>query len=321
MPIVSSAYLPSGLFRNGHFATIYSAKLRIAPRVLQTRERLWLPDGDFLDLDHSRQTGQAKGTAILLHGLEGNAQRTYMLGQARALLDEGWSVCSVNFRGCSGEANKNYDSYNAGRTEDLSAVVDHLVDTGASKLVLVGFSLGGNLLLKYLGEDRKIPLEVQAGIAVSAPLNLKGSLEALTRNENWIYRTVFLTNLRRKYRQKILEHPDQMNRSDYKQIDSLLAFDNIYTAKAHGFKDAFDYYAKSSSLQFLPDIDRPILILNAQNDSFLSPQCYPVSFAENSKNIYLEMPKYGGHVGFHSSNRRYYSEDRTVQFLNEILGI
>jgi len=321
MPLVHSEYQAHGPFKNGHFATIYSAKLRLTPKIEQQRERIWLADGDFLDLDHSSTLSSPKGTAILLHGLEGNAQRTYMVGQAKALQEGGWDVCCVNLRGCSGEPNINYDSYNAGRTDDVAAVVKHLIASGRSRLVLIGFSLGGNLVLKYLGEGRAIPSAVAGGVAVSSPLNLKGSLEALTKMENWPYRTVFLHDLRRKYRKKMVDHPQHMNRAEYKKINSLFTFDNIYTAKAHGFTDAYDYYAKSSSLQFLPHIDRPVLILNARNDSFLSPECYPYSFAEDSKNIYLETPKYGGHVGFHQRNKRYYSEDRTVQFLNETLGI
>lgn len=321
MPIVNSNYQASGLFKNGHFSTIYSAKLRLIGSVVQERERLTLPDGDFLDLDRSSNSTSPKGLAILLHGLEGNAQRTYMRGQAHAFLQEGWDLCSVNFRGCSGEPNKAYGSYNAGRTDDLQAVLQHLSKESYQRMVLVGFSLGGNLLLKYLGEGRDVPANLQTAVAISSPLNLKGSLDALTRAENVIYRTVFLQNLKRKYRKKMKDYPERMPMSDYKQINSLLTFDHIYTAKAHGFDDAYDYYAKSSSLQFLPEIQIPVLILNAQNDSFLSPECYPISLASNSKNIYLEVPKHGGHVGFHQGNKRYYSEGRAIEFINETLGI
>jgi len=111
--------------------------------------------------------------------------------------------------------------------------------------------------------------------------------------------------------------PNAMNAEELKKIQNLLDFDNYYTAKAHGFQDAYDYYTKSSSLQYLPNIKVPVLILNAQNDSFLSPECYPIEIAKNSENIYLESPKHGGHVGFHVSNKVYYSEKRTLEFIDE----
>ena len=318
MPLVSSQYFPKGLFKNGHFSTIYSAKLRTAPKLVQQRERLQLEDGDFIDLDFAFSEKPTNKIAIILHGLEGNAQRTYMRGQANVLCKNGWDTCAVNYRGCSGETNRSYQSYNAGKTDDLEVIVNHLLEkNGYAEIALVGFSLGGNLLLKYLGERTQVPKEIVAGVAISAPLSLKGSLEQLSQWNNWVYRTSFLFDLRKKYKQKMKQFPELMSVSDYKKIKSLKTFDDIYTAPAHGFKDAFDYYEKNSSLQFLPEIDIPVLILNAQNDSFLSQNCYPISLAEKSKNIYLETPKHGGHVGFHKTDETYYSEERTLQFLTK----
>ncbi|MBT8256016.1 MAG: alpha/beta fold hydrolase [Bacteroidia bacterium] len=317
MPIIPSKYVARGLFRNGHFSTIYSAKLRPRPKLLQKRERIWLLDGDFMDLDWS-ETNQSSGkVAVLLHGLEGNAQRRYMLGQARALIENGWDACAVNYRGCSGVDNFSYGSYNAGKTDDLESVIQHIIKKDSyDEIALIGFSLGGNLILKYLGEGRIIPKEVIKGMAVSAPLSLKGSLEQLEKQKNVIYRTSFIHDLRKKYRVKMPKHPAHMNQHELKRIRSLKDFDDIYTAPAHGFEDAFDYYRQNSSLQFLKDITNPVLILNAQNDSFLSPHCYPELLASKSKNIYLETPKHGGHVGFHQSNETYYNEIRSCEFLN-----
>jgi len=234
------------------------------------------------------------------------------------LCKNGWDTCAVNYRGCSGETNHSYQSYNAGKTDDLKAIVTHLLEKSRyAEIALVGFSLGGNLLLKYLGERTQVPKEIVVGVAISAPLSLKGSLEQLSLWNNWVYRTSFLFDLRKKYKLKMKQFPELMSVSDYKKIKSLKTFDDIYTAPAHGFKDAFDYYEKNSSLQFLPEIDIPVLILNAQNDSFLSKNCYPISLAEKSKNIYLETPKHGGHVGFHKTDETYYSEERTLQFLTK----
>jgi hypothetical protein len=318
MPLIKSNYIPSFPFKNGHFSTIYSAKLRPSPSLIQQRERIQLADGDFMDIDWSFSKKYSQKVAILLHGLEGNAQRTYMKGQAKILNQNGWDAVAVNFRGCSGEANLSYQSYNAGKTDDLEAVINFILKKDRyTEIALVGFSLGGNLLLKYLGERETFPKEIKKAVAISTPLSLKGSLESLNEFSNWVYRNSFMINLRKKYKTKMKDFPEKMTASDYKKITSLLEFDNVYTAPAHGFKDAFDYYEKNSSLQFLPKIQIPVLVLNAENDSFLSPECYPTDLASKMKNLFLEMPKYGGHVGFHQTNKLYYSEKRTMQFLNE----
>lgn len=320
MPYIQSNYKPNFPFKNGHFSTIYSAKLRPSPKVEQQRERLQLPDGDFMDIDWSFSQKSQQKVAVLLHGLEGNAQRTYIKGQAKILSENGWDVAAVNFRGCSGETNISYQSYNAGKTDDLEAVIHSILEKDKyAEIHLVGFSLGGNLLLKYLGERESFPKEIKKAVAISTPLNLKGSLESLNQFYNWVYRNSFLINLRKKYKAKMKDFPEKMTFSDYKKIKSLEAFDNLYTAPAHGFKDALDYYEKNSSLQFLPNIKIPIYILNAENDSFLSSQCYPQELARKMKNLHLEIPKYGGHVGFHQINKLYYSEKRTLEFLNNSL--
>jgi hypothetical protein len=318
MPIVSSKHRPKFLFKNGHFSTIYSAKLRPVPGLLQERERIWLPDGDFLDVDWSFSKTRSKKVAILLHGLEGNAQRVYMKGQGKILIENGWDVAAMNHRGCGGDDNLLYESYNSGRTLDLDSLVHCiLIKDTYDEIALVGFSLGGNLVLKYLGERETIPKEIKKGIAISAPLHLKGSLEALISPENVLYNQVFVRDLRKKYKRKMPRFPEKMNLQTYRRIKTLLDFDNLYTAPAHGFTDAYDYYRKSSSLPYIPNIEIPVLILNAKNDSFLSEECYPFAVASKSKNIYLEVPTYGGHVGFHKTNKVHYSEIRALQFLTE----
>lgn len=318
MPNIPSPYRAKGLFKNGHFSTIFSAKLRPVPSVLQKRTRLELSDGDFVDVDWSYATtySEEKKVAILLHGLEGNAQRVYMQGHAKRLTEAGWDVAAMNHRGCSGEENRLYISYNSGRTNDLSELIAHIIaEATYQEISLVGFSLGGNLLLKYLGEEKTIPKEIKSGIAVSAPLHLAGSLEQLEQRQNWVYRTSFLLDLRAKYKRKMKRFPKQMNAAELRKVQSLLDFDNLYTAPAHGFRDAAHYYEESSSLPFLEHIDIPVLILNALNDSFLSEKCYPFTLAEKKENIYLETPKHGGHVGFHINNQNYYSEERVLSFL------
>ncbi len=316
MPLVKSQHQPKFLFKNGHFSTIYSAKLRPIPPLLQERERVALADGDFIDVDWSFSEIKTRKVAILLHGLEGNAQRVYMIGQGKQLVLNGWDVAAMNHRGCSGEDNLLYESYNSGRTYDLESLIEFILKKGQyDEISLIGFSLGGNLVLKYLGECETLPKEIKKGIAISAPLNLKGSLEALNKPENLLYNRVFVNDLRKKYKRKMPRFPDKMNLETFKNIKTLLDFDNLYTAPAHGFNDAFDYYEKSSSIQFIENIKIPVLILSAKNDSFLSEECYPISLASQLKNVYLEIPKYGGHVGFHKTNKEQYSELRAVDFL------
>jgi len=316
MPLISSIYKPPVLFRNGHFSTIFSSKLRISPKVSQSRERIDLPDNDFIDLDWSHATKHSKELIVLLHGLEGNAQRTYIKGIASHLNKRGWDAVAVNFRGCSGEPNRLYKSYTAGASEDLEIVINHILEKDRyDKIMLNGFSLGGNLMLKYLGERSSIPKEIKKAVAISTPLSLEHSLEELNKKHNVIYSKFFLLSLKKKLKEKSRQFPGDIHPDDHKKIKSLLDFDNIYTSKAHGFVDAYDYYRKNSCLQFLPEITIPVLILNAQNDSFLSPSCYPVDLAEKQKTLFLEIPLYGGHVGFYDKNNVYYNEKRTAEFI------
>jgi len=318
MPLIKSNYNPPWIFKNGHFSTIYSAKFRPSIYLPQERERITLPDNDFIDVDWSYSKSSKNRLAILLHGLEGNAQRPYIKSAGLQLVNADWDVAAVNYRGCSGENNLLYQSYHSGKTDDLETIINHILEKDVyQEIVLIGFSLGANLLLKYLGERENPPKQIKKGIAISVPSSLRGSLESLNKTQNWLYSVAFLISLRKKYKLKMSLFQEDMNSSDLDKIKTLKDFDDIYTSKAHGFKDAYDYYQKNSSNQFIPNIKIPILILNAKNDSFLNQDCYPYAIAENSKNIYLETPLYGGHVGFHQTNKEYYSEKRTIQFLKE----
>ncbi len=319
MPLVKSTYKPPILFRSGHLSTIYSSKLRVPPPLYQTRERIHLKDGDFLDIDWSYSQNKSHQLAILIHGLEGNAQRPYMKGVASHLNKNDWDTVAVNLRGCSGEPNKLFRSYNAGSTEDLEAVLQHIFKNyHYSSIVLNGFSLGGNLILKYLGERKTLPVEIKKAVVISTPLMLDKSLEELNKFSNSIYARFFLKSLRKKIKEKTEMFPNEISENEQKKIKTLLDFDMVYTSKAHGFKDAYEYYHKNSSLQFLPEIKIPVLIINAQNDSFLSPACLPYDLAKHNEYIHLETPKYGGHVGFFDKNNVYYNEKRTLDFIKSL---
>ncbi|WP_421813187.1 YheT family hydrolase [Flagellimonas sp.] len=319
MPQLNSNYTPPILFRNGHFATIYSGIIRSVNGVVQKRERLILSDGDFMDLDWSDSSTPTKKLVVLLHGLEGDAQRPYITGSAKILNQNGYDACAVNYRGCSGEPNKMYRSYHSGVTEDLIEVLDHILNTkNYSEIYLKGFSLGGNLLLKYLGEGNNVPKELKGAVAISVPCNLNDSCQQLLSPKNILYAIRFKGNLLGKLRQKQQLFPEKISDADIKRIKTLKDFDDIYTSQAHGFEDALDYYKKSSSLQFLPHIQVPSLIINAKDDSFLGPECYPVKETDKNAKLFLEMPNYGGHVGFWGKNNITYTEKQALSFFDSI---
>lgn len=319
MPQLNSDYTPPLLFKNGHFATIYSGIIRSVNGVVQKRERITLSDGDFLDLDWSDSVTPTQKLVILLHGLEGDAQRPYITGSAKILNQNGYDTCAVNYRGCSGEPNVKYRSYHSGATEDLIEVLNHILNTkNYSEIYLKGFSLGGNLLLKYLGEGNDVPKEIKGAVAVSVPCNLHDSCKQLLSIKNIMYAIKFKGNLLGKLRQKQHMFPNKISDNDIKSIKTLKDFDDIYTSQAHGFEDALDYYKKSSSLQFLPHIQVPSLIINAKDDSFLGPECYPIKETDKNTKLFLEMPSYGGHVGFWGKNNITYTEKRALAFFDSI---
>ena len=319
MPIIESTYQPRFWSKSGFVSTVYSGLIRKIKNLNQTRERITLSDDDFLDLDWSYANQKSNQLIILLHGLEGNGQRPYITGTAKHFNTNGIDAVAVNFRSCSGEDNLKYRSYHSGATEDLHDVVNHVIKTKSySQIYIKGISLGANMVLKYVGEDKVIPNEVKAVIAISAPCDLSASCTELLKLKNKVYAIRFLAHLKKKLITKIEKYPNQISRADYNAIKTLKDFDDIYTSKAHGFLDAEDYYAKASCLQFLPNIKVPSLIINALNDSFLSASCFPVKEAKENSNLYLEMPKHGGHVGFIAKGNVYYNEKRALDFINAL---
>ncbi|MFL0352795.1 YheT family hydrolase [Xanthomarina sp. GH4-25] len=318
MPVIESTYKAPYFFRKGFVSTVYSGLFRKVSGLIQKRERITLSDGDFLDLDWSYSEGKTERLIIILHGLEGNAQRHYITGTAKLFNQNHIDAVSVNFRGCSGEDNLSYRSYHSGETEDLKQVIQHILNTTEySEIYIKGFSLGGNVALKYLGENQHIPAQIKAGIAVSVPCFLAGSAKELHTFKNKAFHDKFKRNLKAKLLLKSKQHSDKLKDKMIVSIKTLNDFDNLYTSKAHGFKDAQDYYKQSSSLQFLPNINIPTLLINALNDSFLSAECYPVKEAKNNPKLFLEMPKHGGHVGFFQRGGFYYNEKRALEFVQQ----
>ncbi|WP_062057127.1 YheT family hydrolase [Aquimarina longa] len=319
MPIIESQYTPSMLFKNGHISTIYPNLLRTIKGIHQKRERVELDDGDFIDLDWSYTSSQnSKKLVVLIHGLEGNGQRQYILGVAKLLNHNDWDSVAINLRNCSGEVNRLYQSYNAGSSEDLDQIITHIIAKYSyTNIAICGFSLGANITLKYLGEGRVIPSEIKSAMAVSVPCDLYNSLTEINKPQNYIYQKRFIRHLKKKLYDRQVQFPDAITIADIKKCKSLLDIDSLYTSKAHGYINAMDYYSKCSSKQFLKNIQIPTLILNAKNDSFLGNLCYPIDDAKKNKNLFLEMPDYGGHVGFYLAGKVYYNELRAFEFFEK----
>ncbi len=321
MPVIpASSYHPRFPFTLSHVATIYASKCRPCPRVRYTRERIDTPDGDFLDLDWSR-VGSSR-LAVISHGLEGNARRCYTSGAALALNQAGWDCLNLNFRGCSGEPNRTPRFYHSGTTDDLHTALTHALHTGGYATAgLVGFSIGGNQTLKYLGENpEQVPRQVRCAAAFSVPCELVTAAAVMASPANRIYMRYFMRTLVPKVREKAARFPELgVNLDGIEHIRIFPEFDDRYTAPLHGFSSALDYYQRASSLQFLESIRIPTLLVNAKDDPFLSAACYPAKTAANNPDFFLESPAHGGHVGFvPHKGKKYWSESRLVAFFTEL---
>lgn len=321
MPTVDiSEYHAPYFFRNPHTQMVFPSVFRKVQDINYVRERIITPDNDFLDLDWSR-VGSRK-LAIVLHGLEGDSGRSYIMGMVRTLNRRGWDALALNFRGCSGEPNKAIRMYHSGETGDIKLVIDHAMSLGLyDQLALVGFSLGGNVILKYLGESGKsVRPEIKAAVAISVPCDLKACSDRLIERSNWAYSQRFLRMLRKKIYYKATVYPHAANPEGLDSVRTLREFDDKFTAPLHGFRDAEDYYAESSSKQFLGNIATPCLLINALDDPFLGATCFPEQEARSNRHLFLERPRHGGHVGFVSFNeeKEYWSEKRAAQFISEI---
>jgi len=313
----SSSYKPAIWFRNGHVQTVLASALRKVRGVAYARERIQTSDHDFLDLDWS--CSGEKVLAIISHGLEGNSQSANVKGMVKALNDADIDCLAWNYRSCSGEINRQLRMYHNGCTDDLDLVIDHAITKGYENIILIGFSMGGNMNLLYLGQQsEQLRPQIKAAVTFSVPLNLQDSANQLSRLANSLYMKHFLKMFYYKLQEKQILFPEHINLEGYDKLKNFKDYDDRYTAPIHGFKSAEDYWSKCSSGPVLNSIQVPSLIVNAENDPFLGPLCYPDQPQTNS-NIYLDMPKYGGHVGFmkHHLHHTYWSEYQAVNFIQQ----
>jgi len=318
MPLIKSTYKPAVLFRNTHFNTAYKT-LFFVDTIEYSRERLKTTDDDFIDLDIA---SVGSDTLVLaLHGLEGSSQSKYIISVLNYLNLQNIDGAAINFRGCGGEDNNKPYSYHSGKTDDVDLSITYFLSLNKYRnIFLLGYSMGGNVALKYMGTSKNMPNEIKGAAAISVPCDLKGSAIALESLHNTLYQNMFIKTLKEKSLLKFNKFPQaNLNKEAIVNAKTFKDFDNAVTAPLFGYKNAEDYWGNNSSKQFIPEICKPTLLINALDDSFLSESCFPFSEAENNQKVYFEAPKYGGHVGFNSTlfgKDLLWSEKRVFEFVN-----
>jgi predicted alpha/beta-fold hydrolase len=289
MNYIAPFWLPSG-----HLQTIYPATCIAKPDVRFRRERWQTPDADFIDVDFvDGQPG--KPFVVLFHGLEGSSDSHYSRALMAEITRRGWSGAVPHFRGCSGEPNLAPRFYHSGDSGELDWIIRRLHPYASGKFYACGVSLGGNVLLRWLGESQHQAEFVDAACSVSAPLDLAQGGTALSRGLSRLYTRMFLQTLKPKCVAKLQQFPGLFDLDALMAAQDLHAFDNVVTAPLHGYRDADDYWDRASAKHVLSDITVPTLVLNAQNDPFMPGEYLP---RKASHHVVLDYPAEGGHVGF-----------------------
>lgn len=319
MPIIDvSSYDPPKYLKIAHVQTIIPSIIRRHYlSVKYHRERISTPDEDFLDVDWS--TVGSENLVVIVHGIDGNSEKHYVKGMVSIFNENDVDVCALNSRGCSGERNRKPGLYHGGATEDIQCLVQYLQKHKQYRSIsFVGFSLGGNLILKYLGEQGpSYPPIIKAAATFSVPVDLAQSARLFDTLAGRFYFAAMMRGIFQKLEAKRDQLESIIDFEKLKKAKNFKEFDDASTAPIYGFDSAEDYWAKASSLPFLHAIHVPTLLVQAQDDPILSESCYPNHIAAQSKYLYLERPEYGGHVGFmgHSEDGHYWSEIRALEFL------
>ena len=318
--ITSSQFKPAWWLPGTHAQTLWPSLIRQPVEIELTKERLMLPDSDFLDLAWTKSNSDK--IVIVLHGLEGSIDSSYARGMLAAIDSKGWRGVFMHFRGCSGEHNFEDRGYHSGETGDLRFLVETLRKRHPkSTLCAVGYSLGGNALLKYLGEY-KDDSQIKAATAVSVPYLLSNSAEKLENGFSRIYQRHLVNRLINKTLDKFKNRKAPFDIKNIHKWNSFHLFDHHVTAPLHGFKSGTDYYQKSSSRQYLNKITTPTLLIHSKDDPFMSIDAIPTQ-DDLSESVTLELSNHGGHVGFISGNTpwnaEYWLEQRILEFLGTYL--
>ena len=324
MPLLQSDFAPTLPFKNTYFNTMYRPFFMKDACTYQ-RKRITTWDQDFIDLDFS--IIGTKTIALLIHGLEGSSASTYMTAAANHLNETGIDTVCFNLRSCSGEDNLQLSTYHSGKTEDVDFVVRYLLENYEyENIIIVGFSLGGNLTLKYLGEyQQTLSPKIKGAIAISVPVDITTAEKEMDKLKNKLYVEIFFKTLKNKILEKAFKFPEyNLDKDRLFKATKFKHLEILYTVPVFGFKSPEDYWKKASSKPYLVKIDRPTLLINAKDDTFLSPECYPIKEAMQSNYFFLETPEYGGHVGFITSFKQQenkWLEQRITRFIEEHIQI
>ena len=319
MPILPSPVIHTPKWQhNGHWQTIIPNIYRKVEGIHYERERVETWDDDFLDFDWSRIG--SKSLIIVSHGIEGNSHRVYAKGLSKIFNANNFDVLAWNLRGCSGEDNRQLYTYHSGKTDDLDWVVRNVVDRNLyDKIHLVGISLGGNLTLKYLGEEKwESSRHIESAVAVSVPVHYESSFPQLIRGWNRLYERRFTSQAIEKIKRKEKRFPDALPYQKIYNAKNLWEYTELVTAPLHHFRDVDDYNKQVQSYSYLDGIHTPTLLINADNDPLLTKECYPQDQAKKSKDFYLEVPVNGGHMGFceDMSEEQSWLEKRALRFIS-----
>jgi predicted alpha/beta-fold hydrolase len=322
----SLRYRPAWWLPGRHLRTLWGRLGRRLPVVATRRERLETSDGDVLELDRLDGPAATAPRLVILHGLEGTPQSRYARGMLAEAARRGWGADLMYFRSCAGTLNRARRLYHSGETSDLAFVASHVMrEYERAPLVFAGFSLGGNVLLKWLGErGDRLPPQVRGAAAVSVPFDLARGARHIGKGFARIYESSFLRSLKRKTLAKLEQYPDLADPDRLARARSIYEFDDAVTAPVHGFQSAGDYYARSSSLGYLPSVRVPTLLLSAVDDPFLPPDVLGDvrAIAAHVPALTLEFVPRGGHVGFVMGppwHPFYYAEWRVAEFLAGVL--
>lgn len=321
MEIISSGqFKPAWWLKGGHAQTLWPSLVRPHIKLELKSERLTLPDDDFVDLAWTKQDSDK--IVIILHGLEGSIDSSYARGMLAAVDKKNWQGVFMHFRGCSGEHNLKDHSYHSGETGDLKFLIETLRKRyPEATLSAVGYSIGGNVLLKYLGET-KDKSQLVAAVAASVPYLLADSAVKLENGFSKVYQRHLLKRLHDKTRSKFRNRTAPFNQTDMHEWQSFQSFDQNITAPLNGFEGSADYYQKSSSRQYLKQICTPTLLLHSKDDPFMTLAALPDE-NELSSSTRMELSEHGGHVGFISGNApwhtEYWLEQRIPEFLSTYL--
>ena len=325
--MITSNFQPATFTANRHMQTFLPILLGGSSAIQCIYQQLTLPDGDFLDLAWNKIPARmdSEPIVVIFHGLEGSINSPYAKGITRALDKLGWNVVLMHFRNCSNRVNLAARTYHSGETDDASYVLDRLRETyPQAPLLAVGYSLGGNMLLKLLGE-KKTEVPLQAAVAVSVPLLLNVCADQMRSGFSKVYQHYLLQKMKRKLLGKFRQHDYQsligLNKKDVHNIKDFWEFDAAFTAPINGFDSAQDYYMKSSSRQYLGGIQIPTLIIHSVDDPFMTLEVIPHE-NELSDSVCLELSQQGGHVGFvsgHLLKPRFWLEERIPEYFSSLL--